>query len=408
MADPSYPAFPVFVFISFVLVLIPLPWHLQAWNSGTCLYMIWTAVGCLNLFVNSIIWHNNVVDWAPVWCDICPEIATRLIVGVSVAIPAASLCINRRLYKIASCQTATISRAQKRRAVMVGLAIGLGIPALQMALQFIVQGHRYDIWEDIGCYPTTVNTPPAYPLSFVWPNVISLISAIYCILTLREFMKRRAQFSQFLSSSNSSLTVNRYFRLMCLATAELIFNIPISTYGLYLNITMRPIYPWKSWSDIHFDWYTIDTIPAVLWRSSSIMTANLELSRWSVVLCAVVFFGFFGFADEARKHYRAAYWAIAKLFGVVPPSSSLDASLPVFVPRPSRLQSTKRDSLPSLSDRTYYSKSDYSETLNHSPTSPDYKKDLPQTPLTPTTSSSYHSTYDLHDVHVNQNSRSDV
>jgi hypothetical protein len=81
-------------------------------------------------------------------------LASRIIVGVAVAIPAASLCINRRLYKIASCQTVTITRAhvdmlqnivirrdhltiyrQKRRAVMVDLAIGLGIPFLQMALR---------------------------------------------------------------------------------------------------------------------------------------------------------------------------------------------------------------------------------------------------------------------------------
>lgn len=54
---------------------------------------------------------------------------------------------------------------------------------LTMALifsEFVVQGHRYDIWEDIGCLPTTVNTPAAYPLSFVWPIVISLVSASYC------------------------------------------------------------------------------------------------------------------------------------------------------------------------------------------------------------------------------------
>jgi len=206
------------------------------------------------------------------------------------------------------------------------------------APEFVVQGHRYDIWEDVGCYPTTVNTPPAYPLSFVWGPVIGLISVVYCstslppffwifslifhlVLTLREFMKRRAQFSQFISS-NTSLTVNRYFRLMCLATTELVFNLPITLYGLYLNITSRPIYPWKSWSDTHFDFFTIDTFPAFLWRSNPVEAVNLELSRWSLILCAFLFFGFFGFADESRKHYRIAYWAVAKRFGVVPPPSS--------------------------------------------------------------------------------------
>lgn len=71
MGDPGYPVFSIFVFISFVLVLIPLPWHFQAWNSGTCLFMIWVAVACLNLFINSIVWRDNVIDSAPLFCDIC-------------------------------------------------------------------------------------------------------------------------------------------------------------------------------------------------------------------------------------------------------------------------------------------------------------------------------------------------
>jgi pheromone a factor receptor len=148
-SDPTYPAFPIFSFLGFVLVLVPLPWHFQAWNSGTCLFMIWTALSCLIGFINSLVWMDNVNDVAPVWCDICVSLslsfssdgvltgsaATRLIVGIAVAIPAASLCINRRLYKIASCSSVSVSKAEKRRAVLVDLAIGLGIPFIQMPLR---------------------------------------------------------------------------------------------------------------------------------------------------------------------------------------------------------------------------------------------------------------------------------
>jgi len=134
-------------------------------------------------------------------------------------------------------------------------------------------------------------------------------------------MRRRAQFSQFITS-NTSLTINRYFRLMSLATIELLFNIPLSVYGLYLNITGRPFYKWKSWADIHSGWYTIDVYPAKLWRSNQQMVVNFELSRWSLIFCALIFFAFFGFADEARKNYRAAYWAVAKRFGITPQSAS--------------------------------------------------------------------------------------
>jgi pheromone a factor receptor len=54
---------------------------------------------------------------------------------IAVAIPAASLCINRRLYYIATANTVTNTKRQKRRAVMVDLVITLGIPILESALR---------------------------------------------------------------------------------------------------------------------------------------------------------------------------------------------------------------------------------------------------------------------------------
>ncbi|KAH7924989.1 fungal pheromone STE3G-protein-coupled receptor [Leucogyrophana mollusca] len=321
MSDPSYPAFPIFAVIGSILVLIPLPWHFQAWNSGTCLYMIWTALGLLNMAINSIVWRSTAINYAPVWCDI----SSRLIVGVAVAIPAASLCINRRLYKIATVSTVTTSRAQKRRDVIVDLTIGLGIPIVQMVLQFIVEGHRFNIFEDVGCYPYTFNTPLAYPLSIVWPVVIGLISAVYCILTLRAFMKRRAQFSEFLSST-TSLTISRYFRLMALATLELLCTTPICAYGIYLNVATAPIEPWKGFADAHYNYSRVVEYPAVIWRMNFTSVVSLELARWSLVFCAFAFFGFFGFADEARKNYRRVYAAAAKCFGFSLPTSSFSNS----------------------------------------------------------------------------------
>jgi hypothetical protein len=66
-------------------------------------------------------------------------------VGLSVAIPAASLCINRRVYLITvqsrtSCYAST---AEKRRAVWSDLAIGVGIPLLEMILRTYIPNVRY-------------------------------------------------------------------------------------------------------------------------------------------------------------------------------------------------------------------------------------------------------------------------
>ena len=45
---------------------------------------------------------------------------------------------------------------------------------------YIVQGHRFDIFEQVGCYPHVVNMLPSYFLVAMWPLLIGLISAIYC------------------------------------------------------------------------------------------------------------------------------------------------------------------------------------------------------------------------------------
>jgi pheromone a factor receptor len=109
--------------------------------------MIWTGLGCLLQCINSIVWNKNIIDRAPIYCDVCKSddplslerpltlcrrTATRVQVALNVAIPACSLCINRRLYKIATVKAVVIGREEKRRAVIQDLLIGVGLPLLQI------------------------------------------------------------------------------------------------------------------------------------------------------------------------------------------------------------------------------------------------------------------------------------
>jgi len=315
----SYPnwIYSMFAFIGFLLVTIPFPWHLEAWNTGTCLYMAWTGIACLMQFINSIVWNGNAYNPAPVWCDI----STRLMIGSTVAIPAASLCINRRLYHIACVKSVTHSRAEKRRAVTVDLAIGLGLPMLEMILQYITQGHRYNIFEDIGCYPFTYNTWVAVLLVYLPPILIGLVSAVYCILSIRAFNQSRAQFKEILSS-NSNLKSGRFIRLMMLAGTEILCTVPIGCYALYLNITAG-LEPWISWENVHVRFSRVDQIPALLWKSNHILYSSLELTRWLVIVCAFIFFSYFGFAEEARKNYRSALDSVTKRVGYTSTGSGI-------------------------------------------------------------------------------------
>jgi pheromone a factor receptor len=352
--------FAAFAFLSFILVSIPLPWHLEAWNTGTCLLILWTGTGSLIMSINAIIWDGNTVNWAPVWCDI----TTRLMIGVSVAIPAASLCINRRLYNIASIRSVTFTKEDRRRAILIDLAIGVGIPVLVMTLQYIVQGHRFDIIEDVGCRPFTFNTPLAYPLVIFPPLVIGLISGVYSVLIIRAFYIRSVEIKAVMST-NSSITFHRYFRLMALATVDLLITIPFSAFIIYANLKFGKVAPWISWDRTHSGFSRIPQIPARFWRNDPVAQFAMEFSRWSVVACGFAFFMFFGFADEAIKNYRRAYARLASRLGTKVTSTSTGSlgtqnlpvqSIPVFVSQEvivssdSKTSFSDTDTLPSLPD----------------------------------------------------------
>ncbi|KAF5366670.1 hypothetical protein D9757_012753 [Collybiopsis confluens] len=293
--------------------IIPLPWHLQAWNSGTVAFMIWVGLLCLIEFINSLIWASDAINRLPIWCDI----SSQLIAAAGVGIPASTLCISRRLYRIVSTQTASITRDDKKRAIYEDLAIGVGLPVFVLLLHTIVQPHRFDIFEEYGCAIVTYNTLPAYFLYYMWPILIGMISFVYSSLILRTFYIRRIQFNQLLSN-NGAINPSRYLRLMLLALMDIMCTIPLGTYIVYINVHGYSLRPWISWEDTHFDYGQVDLIPSVIWRSSHASTVALQINRWTPIVCAFIFFALFGFAEEARKNYRRAFWFVVKPFGFRP------------------------------------------------------------------------------------------
>ncbi|TRM58341.1 pheromone A receptor-domain-containing protein [Schizophyllum amplum] len=321
MLDPTYPAFPVCAFLGFMCCMVPLPWHLQSWNSGTCFLMIWTAIACLSQFVNSIIWADHSRNVAPICYTHHPWRLRRY--------PASSLCIVRRLYSIAKVQAVSSTRAEKFRAIMVDSLICVLFPILYIVLQIVVQGHRFNILENIGCFPAIVNTPLTYPITFMWPVLVGFVSAIYSVLTLVHFNRHRLQFSQFLHS-NSTLSVSRYLRLMALALTEIMCTTPMGIFVIILNAKATPVSPYVSWEATHWGYSRVDQVPAILWRSDRLLVASYELTRWSSPAIGFIFFFYFGFAQEARRNYAAAWSAVRRFLRIPETLPSLPGSKKPF------------------------------------------------------------------------------
>ncbi|KAF8151116.1 hypothetical protein K438DRAFT_1988384 [Mycena galopus ATCC 62051] len=116
------PALPSF---GFVLVLIPLPWYL--WNSGTCFYVIWDALACLDNFINSVVSANR-----------CGAIYHNGLVGGHPR----RWCISRHLYQIASVKAVSISN--KCSATLIDSLICVLFPLVYVGMRaFIPQIYLY-------------------------------------------------------------------------------------------------------------------------------------------------------------------------------------------------------------------------------------------------------------------------
>ncbi|KAG8785354.1 a-factor receptor [Serendipita sp. 401] len=248
------------------------------------------------------------------------------------------------------------------------LLIGLGIPALVMILHYIVQGHRYDILEDYGCWPTIYMTPLAIPLVLLWPLLISAVSIPYCVLSYRSFYRHRANFQKYLAPGTSSpsstsptfspssprspgspnssrsprspsspipaarqfLTPDRYLRLMALSSMELLLVLPLNLLSFISNLTSSSssspaLRPYTSWRDVHSNFGRIVYVTRFMMNNSGdkikVHFVKFEVARWAIPITGWLFFVFFGVSVEAKRDYQR-WWNAVRNLAIVKRSSS--------------------------------------------------------------------------------------
>jgi len=138
------------------------------------------------------------------------------------------------------------------------------------------------------------------------------------VLSLRTFARRRLEFSRFMNSTSSFLTMGRYFRLMALAMSDILLTTPLAIFTIWLNASVSPVKPWISWEDTHYNYSLIVQIPASIWRTNQVLVMIMDFTRWVSPLCAFVFFAFFGFADEAKRNYRKLFTWLSQCLPLYP------------------------------------------------------------------------------------------
>lgn len=197
-------------------------------------------------------------------------------------------------------------------------------PLISVPLDYVVQGHRGNIIQGLGCTNTLYNTTLAFPLFYMWPCLLSLIAIIYGILSLRALIKRQALAEEFLDCTDSDLKADRhfYFRFMCFSGVELVIAFPLGLYLLLHQAINEHVFPWISWEDTHSNFDRIDQYPAIFITSIFNGKVVQGVMLWSVPCLSYLFFLFFGFGPQQVKQYKRWFYVLLKPFGIKPHSTT--------------------------------------------------------------------------------------
>ncbi|KAJ7061156.1 Rcb2.42 [Mycena amicta] len=320
---------PIGAFLGAALVLVPLPWHWRARNVPTLSIIAWLFVSNITMAINSIIWADSIRLTARVWCDI----TTKITIGATMSLPACCLCLCIHLERIASVRQVSTTVEQKRRRMFFDIAMCWGLPALIMILHYVVQGHRFDIIEDFGCFPAIYVSVAAICILYIPVLIVILLTIGFASVALYHFFQRRLTFARHLHDGSSALTPSRYFRLMAMALVQMLWATAITVFNMFFTISTTGVRPWISWADVHSDFGRIGVYPRAFTPES--FRRPTFFTFWAVPATAFIFFIFFAFGQDAVKEYKAVVGVVRRVARIPEKEKKQQRlqSIPSFVTR---------------------------------------------------------------------------
>ncbi|KAI0311122.1 pheromone A receptor-domain-containing protein [Amylostereum chailletii] len=303
-----YPLIPVASFVSLVLIIVTLLTSTrQSWNTGVVMYGAWQAMALFLQGIGSTVWAHDAKVRAPVWCDI----STHIDVGSIVAIPACSLVITHRLYKVIRRNSlGPPSKEERRKALFFDLSLTLGLPLICMALYYVVQDKRFQVIQGRGCVDAIRVSGMTVLLIIGWPLLFSTISAVfYCPKILLLFYRQQRDIRTYTTTPTRS----RYLRILFIGLLDIVLTLPLGILRVALDIIQAGpnfvFYP--GFAAVHADW-----APVPIPQSNTFwFKFDMLYDAWTNVLVGLVLFVLFGTTGEARGVYKRVGWRVVEWMG---------------------------------------------------------------------------------------------
>jgi pheromone a factor receptor len=162
--------------LAILLNIGPLVWHIRSRNIPTSSILAWIIILNLINFINAIIWHNDDPEhwWRGFYlCDI----EVRLIVGASVGLSGAALCLAQSLARVLD--------TEHQKSIMIkhqwvkDALLCWALPIWFMVVYYAVQTIRYTIGAGYGCGAPFSTSWVTIVLIYMWPVILMVITCYY-------------------------------------------------------------------------------------------------------------------------------------------------------------------------------------------------------------------------------------
>ncbi|VDB92187.1 unnamed protein product [Peniophora sp. CBMAI 1063] len=331
--DPTYPLYPIACLLASAMLLLVLltSFIRKSWNLGVAFLCFWLFFELLTAGIDAIIWSDNAVIKLYVYCDI----VTHMQVITGIVKPMATLIITRRLYLITSLRSIEPpTKTARRRNLAIEWGLGLGIPLLVAGpFYYVVQWLRFEVDEGFGCSNTPDNSILGILLLNSWNVLPPLMSiTVYYPHVARSFYRHNREINQFLQS-NGSVTRTDYFRILALASIDILLTLPMGIATIVLTvdgIVSSGHFPFYfGWTYDHTDWQPASFSYADIVSVGPFDVADFYFINWTSPVLAFVIFGLFGITPEARASYWRVICTIGGWFGWQPKPRARRARSPL-------------------------------------------------------------------------------
>ncbi|KIJ22555.1 hypothetical protein M422DRAFT_40025 [Sphaerobolus stellatus SS14] len=250
--------------------------------------------------INAAAWSDNTDVKLVIWCDI----TTKIYVGFSAGVPAASMCNLRVLERVTAPSRRRPNKSlNTRKERMIEVFLCIIFPLVFVALHYIVEGHRFDIYEVVGCRATYVLNWYALVLIWITPLLLALLSCTYAGLILRNLIWNRVTLSACLNNSASSIGLSRYIRLLLLSSITVVYEAAFDVYLIVYNLKINGVSPITSWHDVQLEFSRIARYSRFLLPNAVLVP--LMMTWWIPTSACLLFLFCFVLGDEAIKDYRS-------------------------------------------------------------------------------------------------------